>query len=632
MENIYLIPLLPLGSFIVNIIFGRRIKKFSAIVSIVTMLASCAISLTAFLKIAKGDTISLSIGWINIGHNIIKFGFYVDALTSVMLLVVTVIGSLILIYSVGYMQKDARFSRFFSYISLFCASMLGLVLSDNLALVYIFWELVGLCSYLLISFWFERPSAAMAGKKAFITTRIGDTGLLIGIFLLFHTTGSFSFSPQASSPSSQHLFTLAGILIFCGAVGKSAQFPLHIWLPDAMEGPTPVSALIHAATMVAAGVYLVARSFPIFSMSHQALCVVAYTGTITAFFAATIAAVATDIKKVLAYSTISQLGFMMLALGVGGYTAGMFHLTTHAAFKALLFLGAGSVIHSTHIQDITKMGGLLSKMKLTAITFIIAGFAISGIPPFSGFFSKDEILINVWGSGYRGIFLISLLTSALTAFYIARLIFLTFFGKERSNIHAHESPPVMTIPLIILALFSAGLGFLSKQFEGFLHYEGLHDSHHAHTEGSIIMLVSVFAALTAILLAWLKYIRNYKILPEMASLRLKPLYTLVCNKYYIDELYNAIIIRPFMAASSKAAGFDNRVIDGAVNRTAYLTKRLSDLKNLFDQYVIDGLVNGVAGIVQISSGALRRLQNGLVQNYILIFVSSAVVIVIFLFF
>lgn len=632
MENIYLIPLLPLVGFVVNILFGRGIKKFSALVSILTMLASTAVSISTFLRVVQGDIISLSIGWISVGDNIVKFGFCVDALSSVMLLVVTVVGSLILIYSVGYMEKDIRFSRFFAYISLFCASMLGLVLADNLALLYIFWELVGLCSYLLIGFWFEKPSAAMAGKKAFITTRIGDTGLLIGILLLFNTTGSFGFHPPSTIHHPSSILTLAGLLIFCGAVGKSAQFPLHIWLPDAMEGPTPVSALIHAATMVAAGVYLVARSFSIFSTSPQALYVVAYTGTLTAFFAATIAVVTTDIKKVLAYSTISQLGFMMLALGVGGYTAGMFHLVTHAAFKALLFLCAGSVIHSVHIQDITKMGGLFSKMKVTAVTFIIAGCAISGVPPLSGFFSKDEILLSVWSSGHYGIFLISLATTALTAFYISRLIILTFFGDMRSSLHPHESPPVMTIPLIILAVLSALLGFSSEWFERFLRYEGSSITHFAPTVSYIIVASSIAMAAAGILFAWAIYIRNHKLLPDALRLRLRFLYTLALNKYYVDELYDSMLIRPFIGLTRFAAGFDERIIDGAVNLIGYLTKALSDLKNLFDQYVIDGIVNGIAQLVDITSRTMRRIQNGLVQNYILIFVSCVIMMVIYLVF
>ena len=365
----HLIPVFPFIAFVTNILFGRKVGRFSAIVSILASIISLCLSIYTLVWFLKGQGSYTLFKWLIFGGISLNIGVIVDPLTCMMLVVVSTIGTLIQIYSIGYMKDDVRFSRFFAYMSLFMSSMLGLLLADNFVTLYIFWEGVGLCSYLLISFWFERPSAARAGMKAFITTRIGDTGLLIGIFILIFSAHTVYFSDLGNLSDARPLFTVAALLIFCGAVGKSAQFPLHVWLPDAMEGPTPVSALIHAATMVAAGVYLVARCFTFFSSHGQALICVAYIGGITAFFAASIAMVNNDIKRILAYSTISQLGFMMMGLGVGGYSAGTFHLMTHAFFKALLFLCAGSVIHSIHTQDIQKMGGIFQKMKITGTDF-----------------------------------------------------------------------------------------------------------------------------------------------------------------------------------------------------------------------------------------------------------------------
>jgi NADH-quinone oxidoreductase subunit L len=626
----YLIPAFPFIAFWMLLLCGRRVPRLlAAWLSISAIGASFVVSLGCFTEVAKGGCINIAIPWLSFTNLSLTFGITVDPLTSVMLLIVSFIGMLIQIYSIGYMHTDKRFSRFFAYMSLFSFSMLGLVLADNFVLLFVFWELVGLCSYLLISFWFEKTTAADAGKKAFITTRIGDTGLLIGILLLFYATGTLRFSQLEEvlvTPwVNSGVLSAAAILIFCGAVGKSAQFPLHVWLPDAMEGPTPVSALIHAATMVAAGVYLVARTFVLFHACPNALQVVAYTGTITAFMAATIALVVTDIKRVLAYSTISQLGYMMMALGVGGYTAGTFHLMTHAFFKALLFLGAGSVIHGTGTQDIRDLGGLLPKMKKTAATFIIASLAIAGIPPFSGFWSKDEILLEAFRSGHTGIFVIGIVTALLTAFYMFRLCFLTFFGKPRNpRIDAHESPYIMTVPLMILAVFAViagfpGSPFMDNWFGKFVHFgsEQLHSGGGAAHPDTLVMALSIGVALLGIILAWVTYVKRW-FGTEPIKAKFGNIYKLLANKYWIDEIYDNLIIQPFLRLTRICFRFDEIIIDGAVNGAAYVVVFLSEVKRLFDEYVVDGAVNGIGWIFAQGSTVLRRVQTGFVQNYLLV--------------
>jgi NADH-quinone oxidoreductase subunit L len=629
----YLIPLFPLLAFTIIIFFGKRIPKLSALISIFGIFCSFIFALGALIDTVYGRSININfVPWLTFGNYQLKFGFLVDPLTAMMLMVVTFIGMLIQIYSIGYMHGDKRYPRFFAYMSLFTFSMLGLVLANNFAEIFIFWELVGLCSYLLISFWFERTSAANAGKKAFITTRIGDTGLLIGIFILFYTTGTVHFAELTESVVNQggQLLTIAAILIFCGAIGKSAQFPLHVWLPDAMEGPTPVSALIHAATMVAAGVYLVARSFVLFHFHHEAMLVVAYIGTITAFMAATIALVQNDIKRVLAYSTISQLGFMMLGLGVGGYTAGSFHLMTHAFFKALLFLGAGSVIHGTGTQDIREMGGLYPKMKTTAVTFFIACLAIAGVPPLSGFWSKDEILLEAYRSGHYSIYLIGTLTAFITAFYMFRLFFMTFTGTLRNKeIHAHESPKVMTIPLILLALGAALVGIPGSPLMGnwFQHY--IHFGNE-HSEPSIlIMVISVLIGLSGIAVAFLAYGKNIPAI-SMAAVagRFQFIYRALLNKYYFDELYDLLFINPVIKLTKFAFAFDQIIIDGTVNGIAWVTVLVSKLKNLFDIYVVDGLVNFIGWVTESGSKIVRKTQTGIIQNYTLFVILGLAIIIL----
>ena len=439
-ENAWIVPLFPLLSFLVLILFGRRFKESSFKIAIFLTLLSTIFSILVLFERFTAPTYKSEALWLAIGEVQLTVGFEVNQLNALMLVIVSLVSFLVHTYSAGYMKGDDRFSVYYAYLGLFTFAMLGLVLSPNLLQTYIFWELVGVGSFLLIGFYFYKEEAKQAAKKAFIMTRIGDVGLLIGMILLFWQVGSFEYDEifQAVSDGviSQGMITLTAILIFIGAVGKSGQFPLHTWLPDAMEGPTPVSALIHAATMVAAGVYLVATVFPLFEASEAALMTVAIVGAITAIFAATIALVQTDIKRVLAYSTISQLGYMMLALGTAGYVAGVFHLTTHAFFKALLFLAAGSVIHAVHTQDIEKMGGLWKKLPKTGLLFLIGTMAISGVPLLSGFFSKDEILISTWNAGHPVLFTLAVITAFLTAFYMFRLFFMVFMGKSRGEQNA----------------------------------------------------------------------------------------------------------------------------------------------------------------------------------------------------
>ncbi len=634
-EYAYLIPVFPLIAFVINILFGRQVRRGAAGISIFSSLLSCAVALPAAWQVAQGGTFSKEIVWLWLGNAGLKFGYLLDPLSATLLFVVTIVGTLIQIYSAGYMREDPRFSRFFAYVSLFMAAMLALVIANNYLLFFIAWEIMGLCSYLLIGFWFEKDSAANAGRKAFLTTRVGDVGFFLGILTLYVAAGTLNFADlehvvgaSLGGALSEHgqaqglpLLPLAALLIFCGTIGKSAQFPLHVWLPDAMEGPTPVSALIHAATMVAAGVYLVARSFVLFAAFPAVLSVVTVIGLITAFMAAFIALTATDIKKILAYSTISQLGYMVTAMGLNGMGAGTFHLMTHAFFKALLFLGAGSVIHGTHTQDIREMGGLFGKMKHTATTFVIASLAIAGVPPLSGFWSKDEILLAAYDSGNRFILGLLLLTAFMTAFYMFRLVFLTFFGETRNHkIHAHESPALMTWPLWILATGSLFIGipgspWMHHWFQGFIH--GSHHEAAEHTINWFVMGSSIAASVGGILLAALIYLKNLS-WAEAAARTFQPLYQLSRNKFWFDEIYSALIIRPFQRLGEFLFRFDQVVIDGLVNATGIGTVKVSDLQHWIDQHIVDGLVNFVGYFTQWTSALLRRFQTGLVQHYLLI--------------
>ena len=618
----FLIPLLPFLAFAITIFFGRRLPGNSGAAPAITAAAvSSGLSFAMLFQVISGGSVDASYPWFASGSYLLSIGARVDPLAALMLIVVSVVGLLVEIYSVGYMRGDPRFSRYFAYISLFVFSMYGLVLANNFFLLFIFWELVGICSYLLIGFWFEKKSASDAGKKAFITTRIGDFGFLVGVLMLASAAGTFQFNEifhaAQSGQFTSRFITIATIFLFGGAVGKSAQFPLHVWLPDAMEGPTPISALIHAATMVAAGVYMVARCFPLFSASAEASLVVATIGGITAIMAATIACTQFDIKRVLAYSTLSQLGYMMLALGCGGYVAGMFHLMTHAFFKALLFLGAGSVIHAMHEQDIRQMGGLSKYMKVTSLTFLVACLAIAGVPPFSGFWSKDEILVAVRQSGNTALYVLAVAGAMLTAFYMFRLYFIVFAGAEKKK--AHESPAVLSVPLIVLGVLSVcagwvGLPWMKKGIVSFLTGPQAHGAHHGPNYG--VMGTSLLVAGAGILLAYATYMKNW-VSREAFSRRLPLLYKLFYNKYYIDEIYLTLIVRPIVKLARSLYAFDLAVIDGAVNGTATVTIILSKMKSWFDLYVIDGLVNGVAWLTQLFGRVARRAQTGYVQQYAL---------------
>lgn len=587
-ELFWLIPFFPaLGAFLF-IVFGRVISK-----KIVSWLApalvgtSFVFSLLSYLQM-DGVWVKELFSWIKIGNLNIPFAFQFDPLSAVMALTVSGVSFLIHVYSIGYMADDWGYKRYFAYLNLFTFSMLILVLAANLPLMFVGWEGVGLCSYLLIGFWFEKDTAANAGKKAFIVNRVGDFGFLLGMFLLFTLFGNLSFNYINSHVSaiSPGIATAAALLLFVGATGKSAQLPLYVWLPDAMEGPTPVSALIHAATMVTAGVYMVSRLFPLFHHSGFALEVVAWIGIITAVFAATIALVQNDIKRVLAYSTISQIGYMFAGVGVGAVAAGMFHLFTHAFFKSLLFLAAGSVIHGVGTQDMREMGGLKKVMPVTFWTFLIAALAISGIPGFAGFFSKDEILKEAFLSGHKWIWGIGVITAGLTAFYIFRLIFMTFYGESRGWEHAHESPKVMLIPMAILALFSIISGWIPGSFAHFLEPLGyIEVLEAAHSTEIMLLGTSIFLAITGILVAWFVYVKR-----KGKGWNFGFIYRVLYGKYYVDELYNFIIVTPYRKGSE------------LVNR-------------YFDKGVIDRAVEGSGEAAMSGGSLLSRLQTGLLKDY-----------------
>lgn len=614
MENAWLIPLFPLLSFLILLLFGKRLKEASSYVGILLTLASLVYSILVLFERFSEPTYVTKFDWLTIGDLHLTAGFEVNQLNALMLFIVSLVSFLVHTYSKGYMHGDERFPVFYAYLGLFTFAMLGLVLSPNLLQTYIFWELVGLGSFLLIGFYFYKEEAKAAAKKAFIMTRIGDVGLFIGMALLFWETKSFEYSEIFAAVEagniSTTMITLTGILIFIGAVGKSGQFPLHTWLPDAMEGPTPVSALIHAATMVAAGVYLVAALFPLFLASKTALLTIAVIGGFTAIFAASIGLVQTDIKRVLAYSTVSQLGYMMLALGSAGYVAGVFHLMTHAFFKALLFLAAGSVIHAAHTQNIEEMGGLWKKLKLTGPLFLIGTLAISGVPLFSGFFSKDEILVAAWEGGHPVLFLLALIAAFMTAFYMFRLFFLVFTGEARGDQkHVHESPSNMTFPMILLGVLAVVAGYVNTPWFGTFLGDWLVDgnetlAHHAHIEGPAwIMIAATVVSLAGILLAYLIYYKR-SVSRNWLSGTGDTLHTILFNKYYVDEFYQLTVV-----AATKAISYFLRFID---------------------VFLVEGLVKGVVGIVQGLGQTGSKMQNGQVQTYgAVAFIGLALLVVIF---
>ncbi|GAB4328472.1 MAG: NADH-quinone oxidoreductase subunit L [Dehalococcoidia bacterium] len=619
----------PLVAWGLIALYVRRLPKVAGYLAILAIGVSLILSVVALLDVidADGGVAIHTHEWFTAGNLTVNLGVRLDGLTGVMLVVVTGVSFLVQVYSQGYMAGDPGYGRYYAHMCLFTTSMLGLVLADNLFMIFIFWELVGLCSYLLIGFWFHKPSAAAAAKKAFIVTRIGDLGLLAAMLLIWTRGGTFAVDEihelALTGALSSGTITLFGLGIFAGAAGKSAQFPLHVWLPDAMEGPTPVSALIHAATMVAAGVYLVARFFPIFEVSADARDVVAWVGAATALIAASIALVQTDLKRVLAYSTISQLGYMMLALGVFGYVAAVFHLFTHAFFKALLFLGSGSVNHATNTFDMRRMGGLRSTMPITFWTFVIGSLSLAGIFPLAGFWSKDEILLDAWNEN-KALYAIAAGVAFMTAFYMFRAIFLTFFGTYQGGepvdhededahfhgdpAHPHESPWVMAGPLLVLAVPAVAAGWfafggLGGDFghlvEGALPEVG----HHAADFNWGIAISSTVIALAGIGLAWAMYERRWVSSASVRQAAL-PVATLLENKYFLDWLYERV--------------FAVRVFQEGWNR----------LIELFDTYVVDAIVNGSGAVTARASGMLRTVQTGQAQFYAFVLGAGAIVIIV----
>ena len=635
MSQVTLAPLLPLAGATILLLFGRRLAKVAGYLATLLVAGSFVVSLTVLSGLARQPAGQRLVdrhvfSWVVAGTFRASVDFRVDPLSVVMILVVTGVGALIHWYAIGYMAHDDHRGRFFAYLNLFVFSMLILVLAGNFLLMYAGWELVGLCSYLLIAFWFTRPSAAAAGKKAFLVTRLGDLGLFIGLFAISHVFHSLDFGavlgtlgPPVVHAVPRFWTTAIPLLLFCGAVGKSAQIPLYVWLPDAMEGPTPVSALIHAATMVTAGVYLVARAHVLFEASHVAGVVVTSIGIATALYAATMALTEDDIKRVLAYSTISQLGYMFVGVGIGtlfrspeGYDSGIFHLVTHAFFKALLFLAAGSVMHAMRdTTDMKQMGGLFRKLPVTGTVFIIGGLALSGIPPFAGFFSKDAVLGQAWLGGEKLVWAVGLATALLTAFYVGRQIFLTFFGTSRvpAGIHPHESPRIMTIPLIVLAALAVGGGLLGLGESSSVLYRWLQPVFTSPLSFGFLGatrpgppgMLSVVAVAAGLLGLGLAY--SFYLAPDAARRRaavttpLAPIRTLLKHKYYVDELYGAVIVRPALALANLAAAIDTHVIDGAVL--------------------------GVGRLVVGGAAWLRRIQSGMVRRYVMTMLGGIVVVV-----
>ncbi len=683
----FLIVLFPLLGAAVNGLLGRRIQarygeKAVGYLACGSVLLSFLLSLAAFLTVANNNgqaVVSQVYTWLEAGSLKADAAFLFDPLSTVMLLIVTGIGFLIHVYSTAYMKGDPGFSRYFAYLNLFVFSMLVLVLAENALLMFIGWEGVGLCSYLLIGFWFQERENASAANKAFIVNRVGDLGFIVGLFLLYWSL-SEAAGPLAEGASvlsfpflAEHVHlikdaslfgagaaTVICLCLFVGATGKSAQIPLHVWLPDAMAGPTPVSALIHAATMVTAGVYMIGRLHFLFSLSGTAMAVIAVTGAVTALFAATIGCVQTDIKKILAYSTVSQLGYMFLAMGVGAFSAGIFHVVTHAFFKACLFLGAGSVILGMHHeQDIRNMGGLRKHLPRTFASFGLATIAIMGIPPFSGFFSKDEILWQAYSSehGHPALWFIGFLTAGITAFYMSRLLFLTFFGENRRrqavrdghhavehetrghhDAHAiRESPAAMTVPLVILAVFSIIAGFAgvpeslggSDRFAGYLGAVfGNHGPQGSHDPVEYaLMLASIVAVLAGGCLAYLFYVKNPR-LPALLAEKLRRPYRLVYNKYYVDEIYDVVFVSGTKATSKALALFDKYAIDLVVNLSGLVLRTQSRIAGWFDERFIDGAVNLVADATLSFGDRVRKVQTGRVQVYILVLVLMVALVIV----
>ena len=654
------IVLFPLLGAAVNGLLGARIqervgKPMVAIIACAPVTLSFLFSLWAFSRLLalpakQRFLIDQFYTWIPMGTFNVDVAFWVDPLSAIMILVVSGIGGLIHFYSIGYMHDDRSLWRYFAYLNLFTFSMLLLVTGDNLLLMFVGWEGVGLCSWALIGFWFSDHANTRAGNKAFIVNRVGDLGFILGIFLLYWTLagqdqGTLAFRDIQANVgllANAELWgigvaTLVTILLFIGATGKSAQIPLHVWLPDAMQGPTPVSALIHAATMVTAGIYMIARLNGLFSAAPATLGIIAVVGAATAFFAATIAVTQTDIKRVLAYSTISQLGYMFLAMGVAAYAAGVFHLLTHAFFKACLFLGSGSIIHAMQgEQDMRQMGGLRKVMPATFWTFTIAVLAISGTPFLAGFFSKDAILWQAWASGNAVLWSVGVFVAGLTAFYMFRQYFMVFFGECRADHHVqehlHESPKIMTWPLWILAAGSIVIGYIGlpafmggsqidQWLDPVIHVH--HGEHHSVVEELSVMSVSIAAAATGVILAWFLYYRRTSARDEGPDAHGFS-YRLLFNKYYVDEIYQVVFVGGTLLLARIGAAFDRYIIDSIVNGSAKITIIISRLNGLFDQYIVDMLVNAVANVTFALGNNFRRVQTGNINSYLYVVVGAVV--------
>ena len=620
-----LIPLLPLLAFVVLSFAGHVLKERAHLIAVPAVWLSFLLSVLAFSEVAGGRVLEIPLyTWAASGDLTIRLGLYVDQLTAAMLLLVTIVSGLVHVYTIGYMHGEPGYARFFANIALFTFSMLMLVMSDNFVQLFVFWEAVGLCSYLLIGHWYERHSARAAATKAFIVNRVGDFGFLLGILLVFVVFGTLQYQPVFAEAANQagavvdllgafgggwevSAMTLICLLLFVGAVGKSAQVPLHVWLPDAMEGPTPISALIHAATMVTAGVFMVARLAPLYNLSPAAMTVVAIVGGLTMIVGATIALTQNDIKRVVAYSTLSQLGYMMMACGLGGYVAGIYHLLTHGAFKALLFLGCGSVILAVHHeQDMQRMGGLKDKMPVTYWTFIIGSLALAGFPLTAGFFSKDELLLSAWNAGMLGqvLAVAGILTAGLTAFYSFRLVFVTFWGESRVDPHhadhVHEQSSVVTVPLLVLAVLSIATGYLG--IPEFLQpsFPGSEGAGHHGAAATAIMLAATLAGVLGIAAAYVLYVKSPD-LPERLMNQWHALYRGSLNKWYVDEAYDKAFVNPTFTLADR------------------MWKKV-------DVAIIDNAVNGVARGFAWWGWMARLIQTGETQNYALSMAMGAVII------
>lgn len=627
------IPLLPLVAFTFVLVTGRRLPRAWACgAGIAAMGAVFAWSVAILVSVAEGATYHAAVPWLEIGPVAIEFGINVDALSSVMLIVVSFVSLLVQVYSIGYMDHEERFRWYYGAISLFTAAMLGVVLADNWLLMYMCWEVMGLASYLLIGFWYAEEKAPPAAMKAFMVTRFGDVGFALALVTMWWGTRTFAFEEvfhlAESGAWAGPAVAACALLLFMGAMGKSAQFPLHVWLPDAMAGPTPGSALIHAATMVAAGVYLVARSYPLFEGNPDVLAVVGTVGTITAVMAALIALAQHDIKKVLAFSTISQLGYMMLALGVGSWVAAIFHLMTHAFFKALLFLGAGSVIHATHTQDLREMGGLWRKMPWTTATWVAGALSLAGIPPLAGFWSKDEILLAAMHSGSTAFLVAGVVTAALTAFYMGRATLMAFFlppAPKGGSDHAHESPWVMTVPLAVLATLAVTAGVVGSPLGGYV-FGSFLGEHEEASPSFILMGIAIGVACAGIALAWSMYIKRY--FEPDSYLRSKLVAVPLQRLFWIDDIYDRVVLRPILAVAGLFRRTDAAVVDGTVRGVGWTGLLAGRVLAVFDRKGVDGAVDGLGDSTLLSGRAVRRIQTGNVQTYLVFLVASVLILVL----